>query len=547
MLNYKKTELETIALVALLAFLYFTNGVISLELLNGVNIVNLGIFAPEGIALGFALFFGKRVIPGIFIGQFLLAYGNDIHILSAIEISVINSIEAYIGIMLFHKFQLDNKLEQLRDILGLVLIIVFVLQVFSATLGSLSLFIHNGLKIDEFFTTIFSWWFGNVMSQVLFTPFLLLIFTHYKKINFVSYLLYGLLFGIYSCFLEYFIENPFLLLVLYIPIIIYISAYKGMVYGTFMSVILAFITSFSIYMGISVFHEDSLPENIINYNLFVLLHALIVLIVGILFEEKKQYEKKLKDKINTELNKNKEQQLMMLQQSRLAQMGEMISMIAHQWRQPLNNLSLVNQLLISKYKKGKLDDDGVEYFKVNSKKQINMMSTTIDDFRDFFKNEKTKKEFDVKDTINSILDMTKPIYTSNSIKIELKAEDNQEYIIVGYPNALAQAILNIINNAKDALIEINEHKEKNITISLLKEEKQIIIEIIDNGGGISTDIIDKIFDPYFSTKQEKDGTGLGLYMSKMIIKEQLNANINVVNYTDGAKFTIYLKRGIYVN
>jgi len=534
-------QVETISLVLLLAFLYFSTGVLSLELLNGVNIVNLGVFAPEGIALGFTLLFGRRVIPGIFIGQFILAYINGVDIFATIEISIINSLEALIGITLFEKFKLNNKLEQLKDILGLILIVVFVLQIFSSLFGSIALLIHTDLVSDNFFTTMFSWWFGNVMAQVLFTPFLLILFTHYKKIDFMDYILYGVVFGVYSCFLEFIAGNPFLLLVLNIPIIIYVSAYKGIIYGTFMSVILAIITSCSIYTGISIFQSSTISENIINYNLFVLLHALIVLIVGSLFEEKKQYENDLKKRIEDEVNKNKEQQLMMLQQSRLAQMGEMISMIAHQWRQPLNNLSLVNQLLISKYKKGKLNDEGVDYFKTNSKKQINLMSTTIDDFRDFFKSEKIKKEFNVRDTISDILDMTKPIYTSNAIKIELESKPDKVYQTIGYPNALAQAILNIINNAKDALVDNSEIEEKKIIISLDTQDEKIIITILDNAGGIPLDIIDNIFDPYFSTKQEKNGTGLGLYMSKMIVEEQMDSSIDVVNEICGAKFTIHLK------
>ncbi len=538
---FENREINTTSLIILLGFLYFITGVISLELLNGVHIVNLGIFAPEGIALGFALYFGKRVIPGIFLGQFLLAYLNGVDIFATLEISVANSLEALIAVMIFNHFKLNIKLEHLRDVLGIVLISVLILQVFSATLGSLALFTHGGLVSEDISKTLFSWWFGNVMAQVVFTPFLLLLFTHYKSLDFVDYILHGLAFGIYIFFLELLISNPLLLLMLNIPIIIYIAAYKGMIYGTLLSVILAVITSISIYMGISIFQADTLTDNIINYNLFVLVHALIVLIVGVLFDEKREYEKDLKARIEDEVNKNKEQQLMMLQQSRLAQMGEMISMIAHQWRQPLNNLSLVNQLLISKYKKGVLDDKSVNYFKTNSKKQIDLMSTTIDDFRDFFKSEKTKKEFDVKDSINNILEMTKPIYTGNEIKIDLQTDGESSYLTVGYPNALAQAILNIINNAKDALVENDDIDDKNIWITLYKKDGEINISILDNGGGIPDDIIKNVFDPYFSTKKEKNGTGLGLYMSKMIVEEQMDAHIDVVNELDGAKFTIYLK------
>ena len=524
----------------LLAFLYFITGVASLELLHGVNIVNLGVFVPEGIALAFALLFGKRVIIGIFIGQFLLAYLNNMGVFVAVEISVINSLEALLGIAIFKRFDIDIKLKTLRDILGLIIIIIFILQTFSAFFGALILLINGAIRFDAFNITIFSWWFGNVMGQLLFTPFILLLVTHLKKIDYVNILLYGVSFGLYNCFLEYTITtNPFLLLIFNIPPIIYILANKGMLYGMFMSIVVAIITSCSVYLGVTLFHSGSIFESIVNYNLFVLVHTSLVLIVGILFDERISHEKELEEKIAFEVDKNREQQLMMMQQSRLAQMGEMINMIAHQWRQPLNNLSLVNQILILKYQKGKLDDTALSYFEENSRKQIDLMSTTIDDFRDFFRAEKIKVEFDVEEVIHSLLDMTQPIYTTHNIDIKFNIEQENSYFISGYPNALSQAIINIINNAKDILLEIEKKRE--IIISLFKRDNEIILTIKDNGGGIPLDIIDNIFDPYFSTKKEKNGTGLGLYMSKTIIEEQMNAKIRVSNDIDGAVFTIILK------
>ena len=541
MFTYRKNfDMTSFGLIALLAFLYFVTGVASLELLHGVNIVNLGVFVPEGIALAFALLFGKRVVIGIFIGQFILAYINNMGIFIALEISLINSLEALLGIMLFKRFHIDIKLKTLRDILGLIIIVVFVLQIFSSLFGSLVLLLNGAITIDSFMMTIFSWWFGNVMGQLLFTPFILLLVSHSAKIDYWSILLYGTAFGLYNCFLEYMITtNPFLLLIFNIPSIIYLLAKKGMIYGTFMSIVVAIITSCSIYLGLTIFQSNSMFESIVNYNLFVLVHTSLVLIVGILFDERTSYEKDLQKRIASEVDKNREQQLMMMQQSRLAQMGEMINMIAHQWRQPLNNLSLVNQLLLLKYKKGQLNDDALQYFEDNSKKQIDLMSRTIDDFRDFFREEKIEEEFDVKDVINSLLEMTQPIYGTHDIDIKFNVDKTKSYFVVGFPNALSQSIINIINNAKDILIEKTENKK--IVISLEEENEEITIRVKDNGGGIPADIIDNIFDPYFSTKKEKNGTGLGLYMSKTIIEEQMNAKIKVSNDKDGAVFTIVLK------
>jgi len=245
----------------------------------------------------------------------------------------------------------------------------------------------------------------------------------------------------------------------------------------------------------------------------------------------------LEDEVIGEIEKNKQQQLLMLHQSRLAQMGEMISMIAHQWRQPLNSLSMLNQSIVLKYNRDKLDEKFIIYFKENSNKQIQGMSKTIDDFRDFFKPEKEKVEFCINDVLNDTLEMVKPIFCQN--QIDIKFDIKKEFKIIGYQNELGQAILNIVNNAKDALVE-NEIKNKQIIINLTQDDKSIVLTIKDNAGGILQNIIDKIFDPYFSTKDEKNGTGLGLYMAKMIIEEHMDGKLSVSNDEDGAKFTIKL-------
>ncbi len=259
-------------------------------------------------------------------------------------------------------------------------------------------------------------------------------------------------------------------------------------------------------------------------------------------DTQKEFEllnKSLEFKVKSEIEKNKQQQLMMLQQSRLAQMGEIISMIAHQWRQPLNSLAMINQTIILKYHRDKLNDKAIEYFSKNSNKQIQGMSQTINDFRDFFKPEKEKVKFILNDIIQNTIDMVNPIFIKEKIDIILGVDN--EFMIVGFPNELSQTILNIVNNAKDALIE-NKIKDKQIVISIKSKNKNTILTISDNAGGIPLNVIDKIFNPYFSTKEAKKGTGLGLYMSKIIIEEHMGGRITVANSESGAVFTIILKK-----
>ena len=258
-------------------------------------------------------------------------------------------------------------------------------------------------------------------------------------------------------------------------------------------------------------------------------------------EELLAMNENLQEKVKEELAKNEEQQLMVIRQNRLAQMGEMISMIAHQWRQPLNNLSIINNIVVLKYSKNKLDEKVIDNFKTNSSKQIQQMTKTIDDFRDFFKPDKQKTVFNLNRVIDSTIDILKPMLEKNTIKYSFDFE--KEVDIEGYSNELAQAIFNIINNSIDALSEM-EDIQKNISIKIYEDDSNICLSIEDNAGGIPEDIISNIFDPYFSTKTEKNGTGLGLYMTRMIIEEHMNGIISVSNKDDGALFIIKFPKSI---
>ena len=264
-------------------------------------------------------------------------------------------------------------------------------------------------------------------------------------------------------------------------------------------------------------------------------------------EHRKELEEELLDfnmnlevRVDDEVEKNKHQQLLMLQQSRLAQMGEMLSMIAHQWRQPLNSLSLITQGTIVKYKMGKLNDAVIDRFEEASRKQIEQMSTTIDDFMNFFKPEKEKKVFNVNKSVLHAVSILTPVFKKEKIIIKIDLENN--FLVDGYENELGQAILNIITNAKDALVESKEEGKRFIKIysEVTKDKISLIIE--DNAGGVSLEIIENVFNPYFSTKEDKNGTGLGLYMTKLIIEEHMRGGISVFNVENGAIFKIVLNR-----
>jgi len=284
---------------------------------------------------------------------------------------------------------------------------------------------------------------------------------------------------------------------------------------------------------------------LMRYLAVALLFFLVVLIAYLrqrkLSKKIEELNSSLEERIEEALEENRQQQALMLHRNRLANMGEMISMIAHQWRQPLNNLSLLNQLLVAKYRQGKIDDEMMEYFSSNSRKQIDQMSRTIDDFRNFYKPEKEKKRFCIEESIQKLLELIKLNFSSERIEIRYQGEGCHYF--VGYPNEFSHAILNILNNARDALIEHNFSASRIINIQVAKRDDEVQIRICDNAGGIAPEILPRIFDPYFSTKNEKNGTGLGLYMTNIIITEHMESAIEVENTEEGACFLIRLKGG----
>ena len=244
----------------------------------------------------------------------------------------------------------------------------------------------------------------------------------------------------------------------------------------------------------------------------------------------------LEEKVKQEVEKNEEKTRQMLQQSRLAQMGEMISMIAHQWRQPLTAISATsNNLLIRMMINEKIEEEELQ-------KEISLisdysqhLSMTIDDFRNFFKSDKEKTQITLEKIVENSISIMKNSIDSNGI--ELRTDFNCNKTLNIFATEVNQVVLNLLKNAEDALIE-NLIVNSQILIKTYIEESNAIIEIKDNAGGISEDIIDKIFDPYFSTKKEKEGTGLGLYMSKIIINDHCNGELTASNTVNGAIFKI---------
>ena len=257
--------------------------------------------------------------------------------------------------------------------------------------------------------------------------------------------------------------------------------------------------------------------------------------------------KELALKVIDEVEKNKSKDLKLLQQARHAQMGELISMIAHQWRQPLNavaatamNIQLqisLDQFNLDTKAGQKSFFDFISMKLENIEEFIQSLSMTIEDFRNFYKPDNESKITIISVPVDKALGITKALILSKKIELELHLNSVKKIEI--FERELLQVFLNLIKNSQDNFEDRNI-QHPTITITSMDTKDGIKVEVYDNGGGINPEIINNIFDPYFSTKNIKNGTGLGLYMSKTIIEEHHNGKLYVKNSRDGVCFTIEL-------
>jgi len=256
-------------------------------------------------------------------------------------------------------------------------------------------------------------------------------------------------------------------------------------------------------------------------------------------KELKKLNKELAKRVKNEVQKSREQEQLLIQKSKFIALGEMISNIAHQWRQPLSELSAIMMTLKFKHNLGKLDANSMSEKSKDAEHLLEYMSKTIDDFREFFMPSREKKEFFVKEAVDSVMNIigTSVQETNISLHVEIPKDEK----IFGHKNEFEQVLLNLITNAKNILISKKVLHPK-IDISLMSDETYTYLSISDNAGGIEANPIDKIFQPYFTTREDSGGTGIGLYMSKLIIEKSMGGILMAKNCKNGAKFTIRLKR-----
>lgn len=245
-------------------------------------------------------------------------------------------------------------------------------------------------------------------------------------------------------------------------------------------------------------------------------------------------ESKIK-KLQKQIDASRVDNQILTHQSKMAMLGEMLGNIAHQWRQPLMELSSIIMGMEAKVKiLGEISNNEILDVAERSNIILKYMSSTIDDFRDFFVKDKEKIKFKISDQIKRTINMLASTLDNKNIKVDIIIKANPQ--IYGYKNEYSQVLINLIANAKDALVG-REIKEPKITVKVYQDTKYCITEVIDNAGGINVEPINKVFESFF-TFEKKDGTGIGLFMSKLIVEKNMSGKLEVHNNLEGACFII---------
>ena len=354
----------------------------------------------------------------------------------------------------------------------------------------------------------------------------------FRVVSFIESFLFWLLFMffIYTSDID---SLRFLWIFAYPIVLLYFQSEKHAKY---------WLTSFMLCIFIAPFQ----PFIEIHFTTFQIIYMLVVLLIItsiVYFYQFKMKEAKClifaqKEELKVKVEELTDKDNLLTLQSKQAVMGEMISMIAHQWRQPLSSVTLViSDLQLKKMLGGEIDSKTIDITLQSISDTVVYLSDTIDDFQTYFKPNKKISTIKINDLVQKTLNFIEPRLHGSNISVDFNSIDSE---IETYSNELIQVILNILNNAVDELLGI-EKKDLKIVLSLEEKEKEILLHIKDNAQGILEEKLETIFEPYYSTKG-KNGTGLGLYMSQMIMQKQFNSKIEVSSSKEGSVFTLFIPK-----
>lgn len=478
------------------------------------------IFPASGMAVALALHQGTTILPGIWLGAFIInlvipwqqnQFSNT-SILTASFVASGSALQAYCAGLLAVRIS-GNAWKHLETERDIALFLVFtgpVACLISASTGTFALYAADILKHGDWLLSWWNWWLGDTLGVMVFTPVTLTLLMRNnspwkERIRTIAIPMILTICLVYST---------------YFGVTRWDTGIVALLFATLLQVMMLSMTGRTAVIEKRV-HEQTLEVSRAKAQL-------------------ERLNQSLQERVNDSVSALRQQDQILISQSRQAAMGEMIGNIAHQWRQPLNALAmLITNIQLAQHD-NELTNEYLDESAETANRLIQKMSATITDFRNFFSPDKEIVTFSALEQIAQTEGLVHAAFKNSNISINV--DGSRDIKLLGFPNEFSQVLLNLLDNAKDAMLD-KGFLPGRIDITLEDKNEMGVVTVRDNGGGIADAVLDKIFEPYFSTK--KMGTGIGLYMSKMIIERSMGGTITAQNVKGGCEFNIAVPMGAH--
>lgn len=532
-MNEIEIDKKEILLVFFVALAYFVFGKLSFIFALQNAIVTIAIFAAEGIALAAALLFGRKVLVGIFIGQLALALSEELGVFVAGGIAFVNALEALMAIKIQERMKLDLSFASMTSVLSVFTLIAFILQPFSSVFGNLFLYLGGIVTFEELPSSLFSWWFGNVMGQILITPALILLYHEYKKRALeIDKLVMTLLFFFFVIvlFTSYLpIENMALLIGITLPLILVTGFRIGEAYGAAAMILIAYTLLYCTHVGIGPFTKQAPVDNIININFYILVHVLVYYITLGLYREKESALSKL-HACNVDLEQTARERLeeiakeerKVLPSLLLVHTQEITDDFSTQCR---HNLLELKAHLLSIDEKIKEDQNAmIEFEEVIEK--IDSDLKKIAAFEKLFEKNKPTRIFSLGEIVKDALNIVQP--SLKEAHIRLLIEIDQNYIVKGYPDELTQILFFIFRYIKEAYHRLGTSKRRFVKIKLQGSPSKLIVRF-ETALKLESPVEDITL-----LKSMEDTSSLAFYTIRLLVRHYLQGDLQIDNHTQNS-------------
>lgn len=507
------SNIKDIQQPAILAILYFVLGKFSFLYAVSYGVVTSSIFLPEGVALAFVLMYGVRVIPGVFIGQFALAFASDLSLASVILISISNSVEMLIAYWIFNKIKFDTTDTTLKNYIKLIGVIALVLQPFSAAMGVLALGNFNHLSSDNYLTVFEYWWVGNTMAQILLTPLILVLVALTTKQQQIQVLLASLVLGVvYYLGLVNLSSYPLYIVSLLIMLNLSIIFSYNVIGAAVTSFSLSIVAQYIVSTGTYIFMSDNIQNELVQLNSSIIALSISFMMIGVYIRHLQVLNLELQN------SKNEAKSALKLTQTMQTNQLSFFDMITHEYRTPLSIIRGEAELI--QLKVGEPKDQLL--------KRIISIINASDRLESIIKTGKSKvdvetamlkpeiESYSLHDVIKETIDEQRSINPKRDIDF---VTGDISAVLIGDKALLKIAVTNLISNAL-------RYSQDNTEVTVELNDCELIIN--DQGVGISNKEQDQIFTKHFrsDTNNTIKGSGVGLYIVNKILNQQ-RASIQV--------------------